>query len=70
MVFDPTHAEIEMSSFKEQDWQQFHGNVSKPTLPNMPQPRGKAVEICLHVLILTMLVTCWSGPCAPVSLHS
>ena len=49
MVFDPMHAEIEMSLFKECDWQEFRGNVSEPMPPNMPEPRGKEVEIRLHV---------------------
>jgi hypothetical protein len=49
MVFDLTHASIDMKSFKECDWREFCGNVSKPVPPNMPQARGKEVEICLHV---------------------
>jgi hypothetical protein len=49
MVFDPTHASINMGSFKECNWQEFHGDVSKPAPINMPQPHGKEVEICLHV---------------------
>jgi hypothetical protein len=38
-----------MSSFKECDWQEFHGNVSEPMPPNMPEPRGEEVKIRLHV---------------------
>jgi hypothetical protein len=49
MVFDPTHATINMGSFKECDWQEFYGDVSKPAAPNMPKPRGKEVECCLYV---------------------
>jgi hypothetical protein len=49
MVFDPTYAEIEMSSFKECDWREFYGNVSEPMPPNMPEPRGKEVEVRLYV---------------------
>jgi hypothetical protein len=49
MVFDPTHADIDMKSFKDCDWREFHGDVKEPLPPNMPEPRGKEVEIRLHV---------------------
>jgi hypothetical protein len=49
MVFDPTYAEVDMSSFKECDWREFYGDVSEPMPPNMPVPRGKEVEIRLYV---------------------
>ena len=49
MVFDPTYAEIDMSSFKECDWKEFYGEVSEPLPPNMPEPRGKEIEIRLYV---------------------
>jgi hypothetical protein len=49
MVFDPTHVEIEMSTFKECDWQEFCGDVREPMPPNVPSPRGEEVEIRLHV---------------------
>jgi hypothetical protein len=46
MVFDPAHAKIEMSSF---NWLELCGNIQEPKPPEMPQPYGKEVEICLHV---------------------
>jgi hypothetical protein len=49
MVFDPTHAEVEMSDFKECDWREFCGDVREPLPPNVPSPRGQEVEIRLHV---------------------
>jgi hypothetical protein len=49
MVFDPTYAEIDMSSFKQCDWKEFYGEVSEPLPPNMPEPRGKEIEIRLYV---------------------
>ena len=49
MVLDPMYTSIEMSSFKECDWREFHGNVSEPMPPNMPEPRGKEVEVRLCV---------------------
>jgi hypothetical protein len=49
MVFDPRHASINMGSFKESDWRDFCGGVSKPAPPNMPHPHGKEFEIHLCV---------------------
>jgi hypothetical protein len=49
MVFDPTYAAIDMSSFKACDWKEFYGEVSEPLPPNMPEPRGKEIEIRLYV---------------------
>ena len=48
MVFDPTYTSIEISWFKECDWREFYGNVTEPIPPNMPEPRGKEVEIRLN----------------------
>jgi hypothetical protein len=49
MDFDPTRAKIDMSSFKECGWSEFHGDAKEPMPPNMPEPLGEEVEICLHV---------------------
>jgi hypothetical protein len=49
MVIDPTHASMDMKSFRECNWREFYGNISKPAPPNMPQPCGKDIEIRLHV---------------------
>ena len=49
MVFDPTYADIDMKSFKDCDWREFYGDVKEPLPPNMPEPRGKEVEIRLCV---------------------
>ena len=38
-----------MSSFKECDWRKFYGDVKEPVPPNMPDPRGKEIEIRLYV---------------------
>jgi hypothetical protein len=38
-----------MNSFKECDWKEFYGEVSEPLPPNMPEPRGKEIEIRLYV---------------------
>jgi hypothetical protein len=45
MAFDQTRAAINMGSFKECDQREFHGDVSKPAPPAMPQPRAGEVEI-------------------------
>ena len=58
MVFDPMHAEIQMSSFKECDWRELHRNVSslrRQTCLNLVVRRLRFV--CM--LILTMPVTNW-----------
>jgi hypothetical protein len=49
MVFDPTYYDIDMTVFKECDWREFYGDVREPVPPNMPEPRGKEVEIRLYV---------------------
>jgi hypothetical protein len=49
MVFDPTYPEIDMTSFKECDRKEFYGEVKEPLPPNMPEPRGKEIEIRLNV---------------------
>jgi hypothetical protein len=49
MVFDPTYSDIDMSVFKQCDWKEFYGSVGEPMPPNMPEPRGKEVEIRLYV---------------------
>jgi hypothetical protein len=49
MVFDPTYADIDMKSFKDCDWREFYGDAKEPLPPNMPEPRGKEVEIRLYV---------------------
>jgi hypothetical protein len=49
MVFDPTYPVIDMASFKECDWKEFYGSINEPVPPNMPDPRGKEVEIRLYV---------------------
>jgi hypothetical protein len=49
MVFDPTCADVDMKLFKDCNWREFYGKVKEPLPPNMPEPRGKEVEIRLCV---------------------
>jgi hypothetical protein len=50
IVFDPTHAEIDMISFKQEcNWREFCGDAKEPMPPKMPKPRGEEAEICLHL---------------------
>jgi hypothetical protein len=45
MVFDPTHADVDIKSFKDCDWREFCGDAKEPLPPNMPEPCGEEVEI-------------------------
>ena len=49
MVFDPTYPEIDLSNFVEQDWKNFYGDVKEAIPLNMPEPRGKEVDIRMFV---------------------
>jgi hypothetical protein len=49
IVFDPSYPTIDMSAFKECDWQTFYGNVREAIPPNAPVPRGKDVDLRLFV---------------------
>ena len=49
MVFDPTYPDIDMSQFKECDWKAFYPGAKEAIPPNMPEPRGKDVDLRLFV---------------------
>ena len=49
MVFDPCYPKIDMADFKECDWRSFYGNVKEAIPVNMPEPRGKEVDLRLFV---------------------
>ena len=49
LVFDPLYPDIDMSTFQQHDWKSFYGEV-KDTIPiNMPEPRGKEVDLHLNI---------------------
>ena len=45
MVFDPTYPDIDMSQFKECDWKHFYPEAKEAIPGNMPEPRGKDVDL-------------------------
>ena len=45
LAFDPTYPSIDMGDFKECDWKQFYGNMTEAMPPNVPEPRGKVVNL-------------------------
>ena len=49
MVFDPTYPDIDMSHFKECDWKDFYPGAKEAIPDNMPEPRGKDVDLRLFV---------------------
>jgi hypothetical protein len=49
MVFDPTYPVIDQGTFPEYDWKDFYGEVQEPIPIDMPEPRGKEVDIRLFV---------------------
>jgi len=49
MVFDPSIPTIDMSTFKVCDWKNFYGDVKEAIPLDMPEPRGKEVDIRLYV---------------------
>jgi len=49
MVFDPTYPDICASDFKECEWKSFYGDVAEAIPVDMPEPRGKEVDLRLFV---------------------
>ena len=49
MVFDPTYPRIDKSDFPEHNWKHFYGNIKEAIPSDMPEPRGKEVDIRMFV---------------------
>ena len=49
MVFDPTYPEIDQSLFEHHDWERYYGDVKEAIPLDAPKPRGKCVDIRMHV---------------------
>lgn len=49
IVFDPTYSVIDMSSFQGKRLEEYYGNVKEAIPPNVPEPQGKKVNLCLFV---------------------
>ena len=47
--FDPSYPDIDMFQFPKYDWTSFFGDVEEAIPPDMPEPRGKEVDIQLFV---------------------
>jgi len=47
LIFDPTYPDIGMSSFPTYDWTKFYGDVQEAIPPDMPEPLGKDLDVCL-----------------------
>ena len=45
MIFDPTYPEIEMSDFKEQNWNFFYSSAREALPPDAPLTLGKEVDL-------------------------
>ena len=43
------YPEINHASFKKHKWVEFYGNVKGEIPPNMPEPRGKDVDLRMYV---------------------
>lgn len=49
IVFDPSYPDIDLSKFQEHDWKRFYGDVKEAIPMDMPEPRGKEVDLRLFV---------------------
>jgi hypothetical protein len=45
LVLDPTYADIDYESFKQQNWNEFYGDATEHLPGNAPPPLGRPVEI-------------------------
>jgi hypothetical protein len=49
LIFDPAYADIDYSSFPQQNWAEFYGDVTEAIPPDAPAPLGKPVELRCYV---------------------
>ena len=49
MVFDLSYPDIDMSHFKECDWKDVYPGAKEAIPNNMPEPRGKDIDLRLFV---------------------
>ncbi len=47
LVFDPTYLTIDLSLFPKYDWSKLYGDVKEVLLPDMPEPLGKDIDVCM-----------------------
>ena len=49
LALDPTYPDIDESDFKKYNWVEFYGNVKEAIPSNMPEPRGKSIDLRIYV---------------------
>ena len=49
LVLDPTYPEVDMTKFQKHDWTHFYGDVKEAIPSDMPEPRGKDIDLRLFV---------------------
>jgi hypothetical protein len=49
MAYDPLYPTINMAAFKPNNWKQFYGNVKETIPSNVPEPRGKDVDLRMYI---------------------
>jgi hypothetical protein len=49
LVLDPTYPTIDQSKFKRQDWKNFYGELKEPIPVDIPETRGKGVDVQMWV---------------------
>ena len=62
MALNPTHPEIDHNIFKKHKWIEFYGDVKESILNDMPYPRGKILDLRMHLDSNHDVdkATCWS----------
>ena len=49
LAFEPTYPSIDVSDYKECDWKQFYGDVTKAIPPSALEPSGKDVDLRMFI---------------------
>ena len=49
LALGPNYLEIDHDSFKKHKWVELYGDVKDAITTYMPEPRGKSVELSIHV---------------------
>ena len=49
LALDPTYPQVDMRLFNKADWTDFYGDISEAIPNNVPEPRGKEIELHMFV---------------------
>ena len=49
MAYDPSYPTIDLDAFNPNDWKQFYGDVADAIPSNVPEPRGKDVDLRMYI---------------------